>query len=51
MMGILRHPSPIQIMIDQRQPERVDCFSYLGSVITGDGKCTREINPGLPRPK
>jgi hypothetical protein len=42
-MGILRQPFPIQIMIDQRQPENVNCFSYLGSVITDDARCTREI--------
>jgi hypothetical protein len=27
-------PSPVQIMIDQKQPENVEYFNYLGSMIT-----------------
>jgi hypothetical protein len=34
VMRISRQPSPIQILTDQKQPENVDCFSNLGSVIT-----------------
>ena len=30
-------------MIDQKQPENVECFKYLGSMLTNDGRCTREI--------
>jgi hypothetical protein len=29
---ILRQPSPILIMIDQKQPENVEYFKYLGSM-------------------
>jgi hypothetical protein len=48
VMRISSQLSPLQIMTDQKQPEDVDCFSYLGSVITSDARCTHEINPGLP---
>jgi len=41
VMRISRQPSPIEIMIDQRQPENVNCFSYLDSVITDDVGYTR----------
>ena len=30
-------------MIDQKQLENVECFKYLGSLLTNDGRCTREI--------
>jgi len=30
-------------MIDQKQMENVECFKYLGSILTNDGRCTREI--------
>jgi hypothetical protein len=43
VMRILRQPSPIQIMIDQKQPENVQYFNYLGSMITNDARCTHEI--------
>jgi len=28
-------------MIDQKQLENVECFKYLGSLLTNDGRCTR----------
>ena len=31
------------IMIGQKQLENVECFNYLGSMLTNDGRCTREI--------
>ena len=40
---ILRLPYPIQIMINQKQPENVEYFNRLGKVITNDLACTREI--------
>jgi hypothetical protein len=43
MMIISRQPSPVQIMIDQKQRENVECFKYLGSKITNDAIYTREI--------
>ena len=30
-------------MIDQKQLDNVECFNYLGSMLTNDGRCTREI--------
>jgi len=30
-------------MIDQKQLENVECFEYLGSMLTNDGRCTCEI--------
>ena len=43
VMRISRQTSPIQIMIDQKQPENVEYFNYLGSMITNDATCTCEI--------
>jgi len=43
VMRISRQPSPVTIMIDQRQLENVECFKYLGSLLTNDGRCTCEI--------
>jgi hypothetical protein len=42
-MKISRQPSPIKIRIDQKQLENVEYFNYLGSIITNDAICTREI--------
>ena len=42
-MRISRQQSPIKITIDQKQPENVKCFKYLGSVLTEDGRCACEI--------
>jgi hypothetical protein len=42
-MRISGEPSPIKIMMDQKQLENVIYFSYLGSMITNDARCTREI--------
>jgi hypothetical protein len=43
VMRISRQPFPIQIMIDQKQPENVGYINYLGSMITNDARCIREI--------
>jgi hypothetical protein len=43
VMRISRQPSPIKITIDQKQLENVEYFNYLGSMITNDARCTREI--------
>jgi len=48
VMRISRQRSPIQIIRDQRQPENVEYFNCLISIITNDATCAREINPGLP---
>jgi hypothetical protein len=43
VMRISRQSSPVQIMIDQKQLENVEYFNYLGSMLTNDARCTREI--------
>jgi hypothetical protein len=43
VMGISRQQSPIQILTDQKQPENVEYTKYIGSIITKDARCTREI--------
>ena len=43
MMRISRQPSPIQILIDQKQPENMENFKYLSSMITNDATCIRDI--------
>ena len=43
VMRISREPSTVTIMIGQKQLENVECFNYLGSMFTNDGRCTREI--------
>ena len=48
VMRISRQPSPVAIMIDQKPLENVECFKYLGSVLTNDGRCSVKLNPGLP---
>jgi hypothetical protein len=36
-------PSPVQIVIDQKQLENVEGVNDLGSMITNNARCTREI--------
>ena len=36
VMRISRQPSPVTIMIDQKQLENVECFKYLSSMLTND---------------
>jgi hypothetical protein len=50
-MRISRQPFPIQIVIDQKQPENVECFSCLGSMITNDARCTWEIKSKIAMAK
>jgi hypothetical protein len=38
-------------MIDQKQLENVEYFSYLGSMITNDARCTREIKSRIAMAK
>jgi len=41
-MRISRQPSPVTIMIYQKQLENMECFKYLGSMLTNNGRCTCE---------
>jgi len=43
VMRISRQPFPVKIMTDQKQPEKMESFKYLGSILTHDGRCTCEI--------
>ena len=43
VMRISRQTSAVTIMINQTQLESVECFKYLGSMLTNDGRCTCEI--------
>jgi hypothetical protein len=48
VIRIIRQPPPMLIMIDQKQPEDVRYFNYLGSMITNDARCLHmKLNPGL----
>ena len=51
VMSISRQPSPLTIMIDQKQLENVECFKYLGSLLTNDEKCTCEIKSRIAMAK
>jgi hypothetical protein len=42
-MRISRQPTPLQIKINKKPVENVEEFNYLGSMITNDARCTREI--------
>ena len=44
VVRIPRQPSAIQIVVDQKQLEIVEYFSYLGSRITNDARYTLDIN-------
>jgi hypothetical protein len=43
MMRISRQPFPIQIFIDQKQPENMEIFNHLSNIITNDATFIREI--------
>ena len=43
VVRISRQTSPVTIMINQTQLESVECFKYLGSMLTNEGRCTCEI--------
>jgi hypothetical protein len=51
VMRISRQPSQIQIMIDQKQPENVEYFKYLDSMITNDARCIRETKSRIAMAK
>jgi len=50
-MRTSRQPSPITIVIDQKQLENVECFKYLGSMLTNDGRCNCEIKSRIAMAK
>ena len=50
-MRISRQPFAVAIMIDQKQLKNVECFKYLGSMLTNDGRCTCEIKSRIAMTK
>ena len=48
VMRISIQPSPVTIMIDQKQLENVECFKYLGSILTKMEDVSVKLNPELP---
>ena len=51
VMRISRQPSAVTIMLDQKHLENVECFKYLGSMLTNDGRCTCEIKSRIAMAK
>jgi hypothetical protein len=45
---ISRKPSPVTIMIGQKELENAECFKYLCRILTNDGRCTVTLNSELP---
>jgi hypothetical protein len=50
-MRISRQPFPVQIMTDQKQLENVECFKYLGSILTNNGRCICKIKCSIAMAK
>jgi hypothetical protein len=42
-MRISRQPSPVQIMIDEKQMKNVEHTNYLDRLVTNDARCMLEI--------
>jgi hypothetical protein len=42
-MTISTKPSAVQITVDQKQPNNVEYFNFMVSMITNYARCTREI--------
>jgi len=51
VMRISRQPSPVTIMINRKQVKNVECFKYLGSMLTKDGTSTSEIKSWIAMAK
>jgi hypothetical protein len=48
---ISRQPTPLRIMTDRKPVDNVEEFNYLGSMITNDARCTREIKARIAMAK
>jgi hypothetical protein len=51
VMKILREPSPIEFMIDQKQLENVEYLNFVGCMITNDARCTYEVKSRIAMAK
>jgi len=47
LLALLVHITELKVfyidVIDQKQLHNVECFKYMGSILTNDGRCTCEI--------
>ena len=48
-MRVSRSNESLQIKVNNRELKEVYHFKYLGSVLTRDGYCTREIKMGIAK--
>ena len=48
---ISSQPSPLEVVIDQKQPENVEYFNSLGSLITSDASCTHKMKTRIAMAK
>ena len=48
---ILRQPTPVQNMVDQKQSQNMERINYFVRMITNEARYTRIIKSRLPRPK
>jgi hypothetical protein len=46
-MRILSQPSPVNTIIDKNQPESVECFKYLCSILITDARFVREVKSSI----
>jgi len=51
VMRISKQTFPVKIMIEEKQIENVECFKYLGSILTNDGRCPCEIKSRIAMAK
>jgi hypothetical protein len=51
VIRISKQLSQMKIMTDQKQLENVEYFNYLGSMITNDARCTRELKSRIAMAK
>ena len=51
VMRVSRSNESLQIKVNNRELKDVDRFKYLGSVLTKDGYCTREIKTRIATAK
>jgi len=51
VMLISREEGRGRIVVDGQELEQVDYFKYLGSILTRDGECTKEIRARIAQAK
>jgi hypothetical protein len=51
VIKISRQLFPVKLMTYQKQLENVECFKYLGSILTNDGRFTCEIKSSIAMAK